>query len=96
MDALFIFTNAPGQSAFSCVERSITSLSRALSGVILSHDQYGSHLDNNGKTIDTYLEMKNVQYVDETLAKIWSDMKTDGYSVTAEFVPYAENVSGPT
>lgn len=35
MDALFVFTNAPGRSAFNRVERRMSPLSKELSGVIL-------------------------------------------------------------
>lgn len=58
LDALFIATNAPGRSAFNSVERKMAPLSRELSGLIIPHDQFGSHLNNQGKTIDTELEKK--------------------------------------
>ena len=57
-DAIFIFTNAPGRSAFNRVEMRMSPLSRAPSGIILPHDQYGKHLDNNGNTIDLDVEKK--------------------------------------
>jgi len=41
LDGLFIFTNAPGRSAFNRVERRMAPLSRDLSGLILPHDRYG-------------------------------------------------------
>ena len=59
LDAYFIATNAPGRSAFNCVERRMASLSKELSGLILPHDKYGSHLNDQGLTIDTNLEKKN-------------------------------------
>ncbi|KAL9693760.1 hypothetical protein quinque_013045 [Culex quinquefasciatus] len=52
LDCLFIATNAPGRSAFNVVERRMAPLSRQLSGVVLPHDRYGSHLDASGKTGD--------------------------------------------
>ena len=45
LDALFIAANAFGRSAFNRVERKMAPLSRELSGLILPHDRYGSHLD---------------------------------------------------
>ena len=58
LDALFIATNAPGRSAFNRVERKMAPLSRELSGFIIPHDNFGSHLDDQGKTIDSVLEKK--------------------------------------
>ena len=60
LDALFIVTNAPGRSAFNCVERRMVKLSKELSGVILEHDKFGSHLDAKGVTIDRELELKKL------------------------------------
>ncbi|ESN96618.1 hypothetical protein HELRODRAFT_163706 [Helobdella robusta] len=62
LDAIFIAKNAPGRSAFNQVERRMAPLSRELSGVILPHDFYGSHLDINGKTIDEKLEILNFEH----------------------------------
>lgn len=61
LDAVFIATNAPG-SCFNRVEKRMASLSRDLSGLILPHENYGSHLNSQGKTIDTELEKRNFQY----------------------------------
>ena len=60
LDAYFIATNAPGRSAFNRVERRMAPLSRELSGLILPHDKYGSHLNDRGLTIDTNLEIKRI------------------------------------
>jgi len=48
LDALFIMTNAPGRSAFNRAERRMAPLSRELSGLILPHEHYGTHLDSQG------------------------------------------------
>ena len=90
MDATFIFTNAPGRSAFNRVERRMAPLSRALSGLILPHNHYGDHLDCNGKTIDEDLEMKNFEYAGQTFTEVWSELKIDKYNVIAEFAPSKE------
>jgi len=55
---LFIAANAPGHSAFNRVERKMAPLSRELSGLILPHDHYGSHLDKKGDTVDPNLKKR--------------------------------------
>ena len=69
LDGSFVLTNAPGQSAFNRVERH-ASLSRELSGVVLPHDHFGSHLDSSGKTIDDDLEIQNFEEAGKVLASI--------------------------
>lgn len=56
LDAIYVFTNAPGRSAFNRVERRMDPLRKALSGLVLPHDKFGNHLDGSGKTIDSELE----------------------------------------
>lgn len=58
--ALFIACNAPGRSAFNKVERRMAPLSKELSGLIHPHDKFGSHLDNQCRTIDEVLEKKKI------------------------------------
>ena len=72
LDAYFIATNAPGRSAFNHVERRMAPLSKELSGLILPHDKYGSHLNDQGLTHDTDLEKKSFAFAGSTLAEIWS------------------------
>ena len=86
LDAIFVATNAPGRSAFSRVERRMAPLSAQLSGVILPHDSYGSHLDSNGKTIDPALEQQNFAKAGAVLSELWSNLIIDGYSVTSEYI----------
>ena len=86
LDGLFIFTNAPGRSAFNRVERRMAPLSRELSGVILPHDSFGSHLDDRGRTVDTDLEKKIFRKAGEVLAEIWSNVVIDGKAVVAEYI----------
>ncbi|KAL5502403.1 hypothetical protein EMCRGX_G009173 [Ephydatia muelleri] len=59
LDALFVCTNAPKRSAFYRVERRMAPLSRELAGLILPHDHYGTHLDEQGRTIDAELAKSN-------------------------------------
>ncbi|XP_068989951.1 uncharacterized protein [Neodiprion pinetum] len=86
LDALFIFTNAPGRSAFNRVERRMAPLSRELSGLILPYDHFGSHLNDQGKTIDNELEIKNFEHAGNVLCDVWNRMEIDGYSVHAEYI----------
>ncbi|XP_065172441.1 uncharacterized protein [Atheta coriaria] len=86
LDAIFIFTNAPGRSAFNRVERRMAPLSRELSGLILPHDSYGNHLDEQGRTKDHDLEKKNFQKAGEVLSEVWKKMVIDGHDVVAEYV----------
>lgn len=86
LDCLFICTNAPGRSAFNPVERRMAPLSRQLSGVVLPHDHFGTHLDSSGKTIDIDLELQNFKHAGECLADIFSSVVIDDYPVTAKFL----------
>ena len=86
LDAYFLATNAPGGSAFNRVERRMSNLSKELSGVILPHDHSGTHLDNNNKTVDEELELKNFEYAADILGEIWSKLVIDGHPVVAEFI----------
>jgi hypothetical protein len=86
MDALFVMTNAPHHSAYNPVERRMAPLSHDVSGLILKHDSYGSHLNSKGETIDRELELKNFEKAGQTLAEVWSNTVIDGYPVIAEYV----------
>ena len=59
LDAFFLATNAPGKSAFNRVERRTVKFSKELSGVVLHHDNFESHLNAKGETNDKELEKKN-------------------------------------
>lgn len=86
LDVYYIATNAPGRSAFNRVERRMAPLSRELTGVILKHDTFGSHLNSQNQTIDVELEKRNFEHAGQVLAKIWKDLDIDGYPVEAEYV----------
>ena len=43
------------------VERKMAPLSMQLSGLIIPHEHFGSHLDDQGKTIDIVLEKNNFE-----------------------------------
>jgi hypothetical protein len=86
MDALFIMTNAPHHSAYNPVERCMAPLSHDVSGLILKHDFYGSHLDAKAETIDRDLELRNFEKAGQTLAEVWSKTVIDGFPVIAEYI----------
>jgi hypothetical protein len=86
LDAFFVATNAPGRSAYNRVERRMAPLIRELSGLILPHEHYGSHLDSNGNTVNEDLEKANFEFAGNTLAEVWSSMVIDGFPVVAEYV----------
>lgn len=69
-----VFTNAPGMSAYNPIERRMAPLSKALSGLVLPYDTFGSHLDSSKRTINAELERKNFKSAGEILAEIWSEM----------------------
>ena len=60
--------------------------SKELSGVILEHDKFGTHLDPKGVTVDKDLELKNFDLTGRTIAEIWSGLVIDGNHVVAEFI----------
>lgn len=86
LDAIFLVSNAPARSAFNRVERRMVPLSKELSGIILPHDEFGSHLDSSGKTIDIDLEIKNFDKAGNILAEIWSNILFDTHPVVAEYI----------
>ena len=59
LDFIFCVCNAAGLFAFHFIERRMAPLSLALAGVVLPHDNYDTHLDARGITIDPDLEVKN-------------------------------------
>ena len=98
LDALFIAANVPRRSAFNRVERKTAPLSRELSGLILPHDHYGSHLDKKGNTVDPQLQKKNFDFAGKALADVWSRLVLVGHPTAAEYIepsasePSEENV----
>ena len=86
LDAYFVATIAPGRNAFNRVERRISNLSKELSGVILPHDHFGTHLDNNNNIVDKELELKNFEHAGKILAELWSKLVINNHPVVAEFV----------
>ena len=56
------------------------------SGIILPHDQYRSHLNKSGITIDDYLEKENFKFEGETLSEIWSNISNDRFPVVTKYI----------
>ena len=80
LDAFFLATNAPGQSAFN---RAKHRMVKELSGVILDHDKFGIHIDTKGMTD---LDLKNFKFAGVTFAEIWLGFVMDENPVIAEFI----------
>lgn len=86
LDALFIITQAPGQAAFNVVERRLATLSQDLTGLVLPHDYFGTHLNVSGLTVDAELEKNNFKATGEVLAEVWSMDMIDQHPVVAEYI----------
>ena len=83
LDVVFVFTHAPGSSAYNPVERQMSTLSKDTAGIILPFNTFGNHLDASNKTIDSELEIKNFQATGKVLAEIWSELIIDNHPVVA-------------
>ena len=70
LDAVFVFTHAPGSSAYNPVQRRMAPLSKDTAGIILPFDTFGNYLDASNKTIDSKLEIKNFEAAGRILAEI--------------------------
>jgi len=90
LDAMYIATNAPGLSAYNRVERTMSELSKELSGLIIPHDYFGSHLNGSGITIDKELELRNFEFAGRVLAETWNGHTYNGYPIVSEYISPAE------
>ncbi|CAF0966810.1 unnamed protein product [Rotaria sp. Silwood1] len=86
LDALFVLTHAPGQSAYNIVEHRMAPLSHDLAGLILPHDHFGSHLNDSGVTINIDLEKLNFRKAGQILAETWNQSVIDGFPCVAEYI----------
>ncbi|CAF4172871.1 unnamed protein product, partial [Rotaria sp. Silwood2] len=86
LDCLFVASNCPGRSAFNMVERRMAPLSNQLAGLILPHDYFGTHLDDNGNTLDEQLEIRNFKRAGECLAEVWNELTIDSYPVACRYI----------
>ena len=67
-------------------------LSLSMAGVILPHDTFGTHLDNQGKTVNFELEKDNFAAAGKVLAEVFSNIKIDGHEVQARYVSGPPNI----
>ncbi|XP_054746672.1 uncharacterized protein LOC129251332 isoform X2 [Anastrepha obliqua] len=61
-------------------------LSRELTGVVLPHDSFGTHLDSSGRILGESLEKDNFRKAGDILAEIWSAVCIDGHEVVAKYI----------
>ena len=87
LDCLVEFTQAPGLSAFNRAERKMYPLSKEMTGLVLPHDTFGSHL-HNGKTVDEALEIRNFEAAGKVLCEVWEKLVLDGFPVRAEYISH--------
>ena len=52
--------NAPGRGEFNRTKCQMAKFSQQLSGIVLSHYKFGSHLNSKGKAIDPEKEKKSL------------------------------------
>ena len=62
----------------------MTPLTKELSGVILPHEQYGHHLDEQGRTIHADLEKRNFEYAGLALCEIWQNVTVDDHKTDSK------------
>ena len=91
--ALFLISLPAGYSPFSPCERRMAPLSKQLTGVVLDHQHYGSHLNSSRETIDDKLELKNFQNAGERLAHLFADMKYDNCKTVAQYVKPPKDIN---
>lgn len=86
LDALFIIAQAPGQTAFNVAERRLANLSQDLTGLVLPHDYFGTHLNVSGLTVDSEVEKNNFKRIGSVLGEVWSMDMIDRFAVVAEYI----------
>ncbi|CAG8588871.1 40509_t:CDS:2 [Gigaspora margarita] len=91
LDTIIVVCFAPYQSASNPVERRMASLSHDLAGIILPHDTFGSHLDEQLKTADDELEKRNFKAAGEILAFVWENTVINSYPVLVEYIDPEEH-----
>ena len=60
--------------------------SEELARIVLLHDSFGTHLDENRKIINDVKELKAFRKAGKMLSKIWSKMTIDDYEFSAKWV----------
>ena len=92
LDVFLHGVNAAGLSAFNPGERRMSPLSHDISGVVLPHKNFGSHLDSQGNTIDVKLEKKNFFHASQVLADIWAHTVLDGDKVNCTALQWEKSL----
>ena len=75
-----------GYSLFNPCERRMAPLSKVLTGVLLDHKHYGSHLNSQKQTVDGVLEIRNFKYAGDRLAQLFGHMVYDKHKTYARYV----------
>lgn len=85
LDGVLVATNVTGRSAFNRVERKMPPLSKELSGLILPHDHFGTHLDSSGRTIDVDSDFFFL-HAGKVLGEIWSYLVIEKFPCVTEYM----------
>ena len=89
LDAFFLAKNAAERSAFNRVEHRMPTpppLSHDFAGVVLPHNSFGNHPNNQNQIVDKGLEVKKITNAGEVLTEIWSQTVIDGHDTVAEYI----------
>ena len=82
-----------GYALFNPCERRMAPLSKVLTGVLLDHKHYGSHLNSQKQTVDGVLEIRNFKYAGDRLPSclvIWYTTNTKLTHAMWILLQYAE------
>ena len=66
--------HAAGLLSYHFIERRMAPLSASLAGVVLPHDHLGNYLDDQGRTINNDLELKNFGKAGDVLVEIFNNL----------------------
>lgn len=86
LDAFILVTQAPGQSILSASQRRLALLAQDLTGLVLPHNHFGTHLNISGLTVDADLEKMNFKKTGDVLADVWSMNMIDRQQILAEYI----------
>lgn len=57
-----------------------------MSGLILKHEHYGTHLNNKVETVDEELGKLNFAFAAQTLCEVWEQVNIDNHLVEARYM----------
>ena len=84
LNAFFLAKKVTGRSAFNRIEHRMAKFSQELSGIVMPHSKFGSHLNLKGGTID--LKRKEKFHGGWILAEIWLGIIIDCQPVLMEYI----------